>query len=218
VRLLFVRHGEPDYEHDCLTPEGHRQARAAAGRLREENISQLFSSPFGRAKETAAYTSEALGLPVTVLDFMHELYWGSRDGARIFAGGHPWNIADAMAREGWDLSRQDWREHPYFSNNTVTAGADFVGAEIDAWLGGFGIRREGRYYRSEQRNDETVAVFCHGGSSAAALGHILDITFPHACALFHLDFTGITAVRFPKPGAGIALPTLALCNDARHIF
>ena len=36
MRIVFVRHGEPDYEHDCLTPLGRLQARAAAERLREE--------------------------------------------------------------------------------------------------------------------------------------------------------------------------------------
>ena len=67
---------------------------------------------------------------------------------------------------------------------------------------------------SEQR---TVALFSHGGSSAAAMGHILNLTFPYACALFHLEFTGITVIRLArKPGAQ-TLPCLELCNDGRHI-
>ena len=30
MRIVFVRHGEPDYEHDCLTETGRLQAQAAA--------------------------------------------------------------------------------------------------------------------------------------------------------------------------------------------
>jgi hypothetical protein len=30
MRIVFVRHGEPDYEHDCLTGTGRQQAAAAA--------------------------------------------------------------------------------------------------------------------------------------------------------------------------------------------
>ena len=36
MRIVFVRHGEPDYEHDCLTETGVRQAEQAAERLKEE--------------------------------------------------------------------------------------------------------------------------------------------------------------------------------------
>ena len=70
MRIVFVRHGEPDYRNDCLTETGKIQARQAAVRLREEGIEQIFSSPLGRAQETAAAASEELGLPVQTLDFM----------------------------------------------------------------------------------------------------------------------------------------------------
>ena len=45
MRIVFVRHGEPDYEHDCLTPAGREQALAAAERLKEENIEEICSVP-----------------------------------------------------------------------------------------------------------------------------------------------------------------------------
>ena len=33
MRIMIVRHGEPDYEHDCLTETGREQALACAERL-----------------------------------------------------------------------------------------------------------------------------------------------------------------------------------------
>ena len=36
MRLIMVRHGEPDYEKDCLTETGRQQAAAAAERLAAE--------------------------------------------------------------------------------------------------------------------------------------------------------------------------------------
>lgn len=126
MRIIFVRHGEPDYAHDCLTERGRIQAKAAADRLKEEGIEEIFSSPLGRAAETAAFTAEALNLPVKTLDFMRELHWGSIDGTPVPADGHPWDLADMLAAEGRDLTDPAWREHPYFSNNLVTAEADCV--------------------------------------------------------------------------------------------
>ena len=49
MRLLLVRHGDPDYEKDCLTGLGHRQAEVVARRLLSENIDEIFSSPPLRA-------------------------------------------------------------------------------------------------------------------------------------------------------------------------
>ena len=219
MRIVFVRHGEPDYEHDCLTPDGREQALAAAERLKEEGIEEIWSSPLGRAYETALAASAALDLPVKTLDFMREVHWGSRDGSPLFAGGHPWNISDELARQGVDLTRKDWRGHPFFRNNTVLDSVDLVEAGIDRWLGSFGYIRDGFYYRCERQDaaQKTVALFSHGGSSCAAMGHILNLPFPYACALLHLEFTGITVLRLDRHPGMQTLPCLELANDGRHI-
>ncbi|MBQ3859140.1 MAG: histidine phosphatase family protein, partial [Clostridia bacterium] len=128
MRILFVRHGEPDYAHDCLTPLGRVQAKAAALRLKDEGIEAIYTSPMGRAVETARETADLLGLEPVTLDFMHELHWSSADGEPIFLGGHPWNIADALANEGWDLTRTDWASHPYYSRSRVVAEVEKVSA------------------------------------------------------------------------------------------
>lgn len=72
MRILFVRHGEPDYKNDCLTETGKLQAQAAARRLEHEGISEIYASPMGRARETAGYTADRLGLPITILDYTPE--------------------------------------------------------------------------------------------------------------------------------------------------
>ncbi len=219
MRIIFVRHGEPDYAQDCLTPLGREQALACAERLKEEGIEEIWSSPLGRARETAAAASDALKLPVKELDFMREVHWGSRDGTPLFAGGHPWNLTDNLARQGVDLTRTDWRELPDFRNNTVLDCVDSVEEGIDRWLESLGYLRDGCYYRCTRPDDtqKTVALFSHGGSSCAAMGHILNLTFPYACALLHLEFTGITILRLDRHPGSKALPCLELANDARHL-
>ena len=219
MRIIFVRHGEPDYEHDCLTERGRIQARAAAERLRDEGIEEIYSSPLGRAAETAAATSEILKLPVKKLDFMRELNWGSIDGTPIPANGHPWDLADLLAAEGWNLTNPAWRDHVYFRNNQVTEEADHVAWKTDEWLHTLGYERKGAFYRCVRPDDcqRTVVLFSHGGSSAAAMGHILNLTFPYACGLFHLEYTGITILRLDRNPGVQRLPCLELANDGRHI-
>ncbi|MBR4577053.1 MAG: histidine phosphatase family protein [Clostridia bacterium] len=219
MRIVIVRHGEPDYEHDCLTEKGRLQALAAAERLREEGIEEIFSSPLGRAAETAAAAAEALKLPVRTLDYMRELHWGSTDGTEIPSGGHPWDLANRLTEEGWDLTNPDWRNHPYFASNIVTEEADRVARETDRWLQSLGYEREDVGYRCVRPDDrqKTVALFCHGGSSSAAIGRVLNLTFPYACGIFHLDFTGIIILRLDRQPGSKTPPCLELANDARHI-
>ncbi|MBR4186654.1 MAG: histidine phosphatase family protein [Clostridia bacterium] len=219
MRIVFVRHGEPDYEHDCLTPLGELQAEAAAERLREEGIGAIFTSPQGRARQTADAAAKALGLAPAVLDFMHELHWSSADGREIFAGGHPWKIADEMVRAGHDLMDANWREHPYYTGSRVIESVRIVEEGIDGWLASLGYVREGRYYRNTRADDGqfAVALFSHGGSSSAAMGHLLNLPFPYMCAVFHLPFTGITVLRFDRHPGSLSAPVLELAGDGRHI-
>ncbi len=219
MRILFIRHGEPDYENDGLTETGLKQAGLLTKRLMDEGIGEIYTSPLGRAAMTALPASKALGIPVKTLDFMREVNWGSTDADPIFAGGHPWDIADELARQGINLNSPDWRMHPYFKTNSVLSCVERIEEGIDEWLAGFGYIREGYYYRHtlEEKEHRSIALFCHGGSSAAAMGHLLNLPFPYACALFHLEFTGITIIRLDRTKGSCSLPCLELANDGRHI-
>ena len=220
MRLIFVRHGEPNYKEDCLTPTGHEQAKLAAERLKGEGIEKIFSSPMGRAYQTAEYTAKALGFPdIEVLDFMHEITWGSTDGSPVFHDGNPWYIADEMAERGMDLWDTDWEQGEFFRNNTCVENVHMIEREFDKFLLTLGQRREGRHYRTitETDNDHTYVLFSHGGSSCAAISHILGLTFPFSCASLHMPFTAICVIRFDSRPNAVRVPIMELMNDARHI-
>ena len=89
MRIIFVRHGHPNYEKDCLTELGQLHAAAAAERLAGEGITEIYSSTCGRAYETARHVADTLGLTVVPCDFMREISWGSVDGEPLDFNGHP---------------------------------------------------------------------------------------------------------------------------------
>lgn len=88
----FVRHGETDANSQgllCgakwdidLNDAGHSQALQAAQTLKNSDtrIQTLFCSPLSRAKSTARYFSEALQLPLVVIDDLREWELGDWDG------------------------------------------------------------------------------------------------------------------------------------------
>ncbi|MBO4909120.1 MAG: histidine phosphatase family protein [Lachnospiraceae bacterium] len=220
MRILFIRHGEPDYAKDDLTDTGVRQAELLAQRLKDEDIDEIWASPLGRAQRTAQISSEVLSIPVKTLECLREIKWGSINGEPVFADGHPWDIADEMAHLGMDLTSSDWQTNQFYINNTAVESVKRVESGIDEWLSSFGYIRQGLYYdhAAEEDNHKTVALFCHGGSSSAAIAHMVNLQFPYVCAMLHMDFTGITIVRFDKKAGKCTLPCLELANNARHIF
>lgn len=215
MRIIFVRHGEPDYERDCLTETGRVQAEAAALRLEREGVSALYASPFGRARETAAAASRRLGLPVTVLPFMHEIGWG---GPGIPEDGHPWTLSDRLLDSPEAAERlEHWREDPFFAGNEVTEHLDRVAREFDAFLETLGYRHEGRRFLCGPEPAGTVALFSHGGSGACVLAHLLELPLPFVFSVMPYDFTSLIILNFPDAPGQYVHPRLELFNDAAHI-
>ena len=219
MRLILVRHAEPNYELDCLTELGHKQAKIAAQRLINEGIEEIYSSPMGRARQTAQAFSDASGIKkIEILDFMHEIRYGPENDL-YNEEWSPWSASDKMISKGQELCTENWREIPVFIGNTATIDVDNVMKNADSLLEKWGYKREGLYYRNIRSNDDqhTIALFSHGGSSTALLSRIFNIPFPYLCATLHIPHTGITILRFDRTPGKLAVPVIELACDGRHI-
>lgn len=214
MRIIFVRHGEPDYVRDCLTDEGRLQAAAAAERLAGEGICEIYASPCGRAAETASYTASRLGMPVTILDYMHEIAWG---GPGIPCSGHPWTLGDLMLAEGFDFRSGDWQAHPYFDGNAAAECYREIASKFDGFMAAHGYRHEGRRFLCQGGTDRTIALFSHGGSGACVLAHLLNLPFPYVASVLPYDFTSIIILNFPVNEGAYVFPRVELFNDCAHI-
>ena len=60
MRLLIIRHGDPDYSIDSLTKRGWKEAEYLSERLEKLNVKDFYVSPMGRAKDTASLTLKKL--------------------------------------------------------------------------------------------------------------------------------------------------------------
>ena len=59
MKLLIVRHADPDYSIDSLTEKGWREAAYLSERLAKLEVKRFYVSPLGRAKDTASLTLES---------------------------------------------------------------------------------------------------------------------------------------------------------------
>ena len=88
-QVLLVRHVETEWNavgrrqghlDSPLTKKGTAQAETLARLMRGRGIDRIYSSPLGRARQTAKPVAAQLRLPVTVLDDLAELDHGTLAG------------------------------------------------------------------------------------------------------------------------------------------
>ena len=218
MRIIFVRHGHPNYINDCLTELGHKHAAAAAERLKEEGISAIYSSTCGRAYETAEYTAKQYGLPIVKCEFMREISWGSVDNEPIIFDGHPWSTVDNMVAKGESILNSDWASQEPFVRNKMVSYVENIADALDEWLKMLGYTREGLYYRvTGLSTNKTIAAFGHGGAGSAIFSHLFNLPYPFVCTTLNQDYTGITIVELPDTPGALVKPRFEIMNDARHM-
>ncbi len=214
MRLIFVRHGEPDYGNDCLTPNGEKQADLASLRLEREGISEIYASPLGRARQTAEYTSKKLNIPIKTLEFMHEITWG---GEGLPENGHPWILSGRMIlEENFDYANCDWKQHPYFKDNAATRNYEMIISEFEGFLVSQGYRYDGRRFYCETDEDKTIALFSHGGSGGCVISWLMNLSLPFVFSEMPFEFTSISILNFPVKKGAYVYPRLELFNDTAH--
>ena len=201
MKLLIIRHGDPDYSIDNLTEQGRREAQALADFLRREPVDRIFSSPLGRAKATAAYTADALKLPVTVEPWSAELGLRAK-GLGLMAWDIHAHLLGEQRNEPAAL-RPHLEPQEY---DAILADVARIRAESDRFLAGLGYERDGGAYRVAQENRERVAFFCHGGFGLTWLAHLLCVPLPAMWGGFFLPTSSITEVLFDERLPGLATP------------
>ena len=164
MRLVIVRHGDPNYEIDSLTEVGWKEAELVADRICKLDVKDFYVSPLGRAQDTASCTLKKLGRTATTYDWLREF------PPRIYRPDSP-----ELQYVCWDWLPQDWTtESKYYDVNTwadtkimqeghVKEAYENVCTNLDALLAEHGYVREGNYYRVERANNDTLVFFCHFG-------------------------------------------------------
>ena len=175
MKLIIARHGEPNYEADCLTEKGRREAGLLAQRLAKLNIDDFYVSPLGRAQETARATLDLLGREAQTLGWLEEFRGRVVDpktGVRSIA----WDFMPqywTRCPELWD--RQAWRNNALVATGEAAAIYDETAAGLDALLARYGYSREGDLYTTAENSDKTVCLVCHFGIAMVMLSHLLCI-------------------------------------------
>jgi broad specificity phosphatase PhoE len=217
MRIFIIRHADPDYENNTITPAGHLEAQALAKRLTKLGLDRIYSSPLGRAMDTMKYTADALNIEPVVQPWTAELNWAGT--ASQFGPGAAWDVHGHIIRgltPEW--RRDDWHQYTPFDHPDFRAGVDAVHENSDIFLSGLGYHREGETYQIRRPNREKVAIFCHAAFGMTWISHLLNIPVPLVWMGFFLPPSSVTTILFDERNTQVAVPRCLGMGDISHLY
>lgn len=163
MKIYFVRHGETDWNKERkiqgqvdipLNEFGRHLARETAKGLRDVPFDVCFTSPLGRARETAQIILQGRDVPILEDKRILEMNFGVLEGK-------------CCSKEGWDVpdSFQMFFDDPVHYQ-APEGGEDFQAVrertgDFLNWL-----------FAQEQYRDSTVLVTTHGAAMAGLLNNL----------------------------------------------
>ena len=241
MRLIFVRHGDPDYINDSLTEKGWREAALLADRISGWDVTDFYTSPLGRAQATASCTLKKMNRRATVLDWTREFSYFIDDPV---TGKHgvPWDLVSSYwTNEPLMFDRLHWTEADIFKQNKdIPVKYKEVCDNLDSFLAGYGYVRENHFYRmpdkketfitetiapgstsagvvSKQDKEPVVVIFCHLGAICIMLSHLLNIPFPLLVHGFFLPTTSLTILSTEERWSNEAYFRVQTMGDTNHL-
>ncbi|MBO7520124.1 MAG: histidine phosphatase family protein [Clostridia bacterium] len=218
MNLILIRHGDPDYANDTLTPKGRDEAIALAKFLKNLSVTKFYCSPMGRARDTVAPTLSFRGERAQVLDWLEEF---------------PECILDpdnGMVHVPWDLLPRTWTSVPELYDKDKWYNADIyktgnayevyknVCNGVDELLESYGYVREGNIYKAERPNRDTIVLVCHFGVICAVISHLIGISPVLLWQGAICPPTGITRLSTEERQEGIAYFRCNRFGDVSHLY
>lgn len=217
MKLLIVRHGDPNYIIDSLTETGWKEAELLSKRLEKLDVAAFYCSPLGRAKDTAAPTLKAMGREAEILPWLREFT------LLVNRPDKPKNVAWDWLPQDWTnypdfFDKDRWMSHPVFQEAGLEPEIRWVYQGLDDLLARHGYVREGNLYRAVTPNEDTVVLFCHFGLECILLSRLLNVS---PMVLWHGSCaapTSVTTLISEERREGLAYFRMSSFGDISHLY
>lgn len=219
MKLLIIRHADPDYSIDSLTEKGWKEAEYLSQKLTKLDIKAFYVSPLGRAKDTASCTLKKLGRTAVEKTWLREFQVQIRRPDRPERDSIPWDwLPQDWTKEEKYYCYDKWMDTKIMQDGNIKEAYDWVTAEFDKLLKEHGYAREEHYYRVEQANEDMLVFFCHFGVECVLLSHLLNVS---PMVLWHgmcAAPSSVTTVVTEERRKGIASFRMSSFGDISHLY
>lgn len=200
MEIKLIRHGEMAGDpficpapgvSGCLSKKGIEDAQKARLALSSTKLTHIFSSPYGRALQTAEIATEGKGLDIEILDYIFE--WQPNRQLEVLPSTEATKIRDAYANIPLD---EMWKTE--LGEGTFEM-LHRIGPPFLKRLAKLGLKRELSFFRkaTELPEETSIAVFAHGGSLNILAGFLLNLPILPT-GFFSFDHAGILTIKFDK--------------------
>lgn len=216
MKLIIIRHGDPDYENDTLTVKGVREAKLLSERISKLDVKAFYCSPLGRAQDTASYTLSKMNRTAETLPWLCEFEGKIFDGDKLVQCWDRLPSCWTKYPEHYDYNT--WYNSEIMKNSNVEKKYKEVCSGIDELLKKHGYEHNGNVYNVKDSNHDTVVLFCHFGVESVILSHIM------SCSpmIFWHNFvalpTSVTTLITEEREQGIATFRCLQFGDVSHLY
>ena len=218
MKLIFVRHAEPDYTIDSLTEKGWREAEILSHRVAKWKIKDIYCSPLGRAKDTASLSLKALGREAEICEWLQEFYFTIID-EETAKPTIAWDFLPDYFIPNGDLHDKDeWYNTAVMKSGDIAKHYFEVTTAFDKLLAKHGYRRrEDGVYEVVEHNDDVLVFFCHFGITSLLTGYLTGIAPPTLWQGFFMAPTSISVIGSEERKPGQAAFRVQVYGDASHL-
>ncbi|MBE7054322.1 MAG: histidine phosphatase family protein [Ruminococcaceae bacterium] len=218
--LYIVRHGDPIYETDSLTERGKLQAEAVGKRMYDAKIDRIFSSPMGRAIQTADPACRLLGLEKVIEPWSHEI---EDERLTPFPDGKLKSISlvqNTYYRENGNINLPYERAYECtgINQSRIKEAVERIEKCGNEFLERLGYKEENGVYKILRKNEEKVALFCHANFGRAWISTLLHIPLHIMWSSFSYTHTGVTVIEFANNENGFTAPRCLCFSDVSHLY
>ncbi len=216
MKLIIVRHGDPDYANDTLTELGWKEAEALSERMKNVKADECYVSPLGRAKETASLSLKKMNMEATELEWLREFAPRVKRPEKV---GVAWDwLPQDWTRMPHAFDFDKWTDYPAFEDAKVREEVDWIYSEFDAFLEKHGYKKEGKLFKVLNPNSDVIVFFCHFGLECILLSYLLNLP---PFVLWQSTIaapTSITTIATEERRDGIAQFRMHAFGDTSHLY
>ena len=218
MEIVFIRHGDPNYELDALTEKGILEAKALMPRVEKMNADYYYVSPLGRARQTAQIAMERIDKEAKVLDWLREFPAVVKHICEPDPGPQCWDwMPSDWAKEPsfYDIDR--FYDHPVMKKGHVKEIYEDVINHFDALLRKHGYAKNGKTFDVLKANHDTLCFFCHFGIECVLLSYLINVSPMILWHGFVASTSSVTIVNTEERQKGIASFRISHFGDTSHL-
>jgi len=216
MKLVFIRHADPDYPNNTLTEKGFNEIKALHKFYNRKNYDAVYCSPLNRAILTCE-SIDGMGKNYIVKDWLQEF------SQRAIVEGKDHNSWDIPEDEVDKCIENIFNIHDYqncsvYKDTGIKEHLESIYEEFDKVLEEHGYKRTGSYYTPVRPNDDTILFVCHLGIMSVLLSHLFNCTFLNVAEYFAPAPCSVTTLITEERKPGLAHFRAVTMGDVSHLI